>query len=106
MLSSGTHDVRQRWINRSIVEWALNGIINGADADLLWSGVETSTYFLLQLWCCTNDMQQRSVKQPDRYLRVDTGPEPRIVVEPGWSESFPHLRGDKNLWLRGNASVV
>jgi hypothetical protein len=43
---------------------------------------------------------QGSIKQPDHYLRVGTDPESRIVVESGWSESFPHLRNDKNLWLK------
>lgn len=47
-----------------------------------------------------------SLKQPDHFLRVDTDDNPRIVVESGWSESFPHLRNDKDLWLRGNTSVV
>lgn len=39
-------------------------------------------------------------------LEASPRPEPRIVVESDWSESFPHLRSDKNLWLKGNASVV
>ncbi|RHZ64875.1 hypothetical protein CDV55_105195 [Aspergillus turcosus] len=87
------HDVHQRWINCALVHWGINGIINSAEADLLWSGVGTSVH-------------QGSVKQPDHFLRVDTDPDPRIVVESGWSESFPNLRSDKNLWLKGNPSVL
>ncbi|KAE8372793.1 hypothetical protein BDV26DRAFT_273396 [Aspergillus bertholletiae] len=92
------HDVHQRWINFSIMEWRCNGIINRAEAKLLWSGVGTTfTNF--------SGVYQGSIKQPDHFLRVDTSPDPRIVVESGWSESFPHLRSDKDLWLRGNVSV-
>lgn len=51
-------------------------------------------------------MYRGSSKQPDYFLRVDTDPSPRIIVESGWSESFPHLRNDKDLWLLGDPSVV
>ncbi|PKX91488.1 uncharacterized protein P174DRAFT_374508 [Aspergillus novofumigatus IBT 16806] len=93
------HDVHQRWINRAFVEWGMNGIINSAEADLLWSGVGTTFNNF-------TGVHQGSVKEPDHFLRVDTDPDPRIVVESGWSESFTHLRSDKNLWLKGNPSVV
>ncbi|GFF91645.1 hypothetical protein IFM47457_08909 [Aspergillus lentulus] len=51
-------------------------------------------------------LHQGSVKGPDHFLRADTDPEPRIVVESSWSEPFPHLQNDKNLRIRGNASVI
>ncbi|KAK6835887.1 hypothetical protein RU639_002079 [Aspergillus parasiticus] len=93
------HDVHQRWINRAMMTWAVSGIINDAEADLLWSGVGTTFNNFSGIY-------QGSIKQPDHFLRVDTNTEPRIVVESGWSESFPHLRSDKDLWMRGNASVA
>ena len=31
---------------------------------------------------------------------------PRIVIEAGWSEGFPKLRNDKDLWLIGGANEV
>ena len=31
---------------------------------------------------------------------------PTIVVEAGWSESFPRLRNDMRLWIRGGAGGV
>lgn len=49
---------------------------------------------------------QGSIKQPDHFLRVDSDPEPRIVVESGWGKTFPHLRSDKNVWLEGHVSVI
>ncbi|KAE8316639.1 hypothetical protein BDV41DRAFT_561942 [Aspergillus transmontanensis] len=48
---------------------------------------------------------QGSVKQPDHFLRVDADPDARIVMESGWSESFPHLQSDKDLWMKGNAKM-
>lgn len=37
---------------------------------------------------------------------MDTNPSPHRIVESGWSESFPHLRHDKDLCLLGDLSVV
>ncbi|KAE8154410.1 hypothetical protein BDV25DRAFT_135844 [Aspergillus avenaceus] len=98
-MSIDLHDVHQRWINKSIVKWAIDGIINSAEADLLWSGVGTTFDHFSGIY-------RGSVKQPDHFLRVDTDPGPRIVVESGWSESFSHLQQDKDLWLQGSLSVV
>lgn len=39
------------------------------------------------------------------FLRPDTSPLPLIVVESGWSESWPRLDADKNLWLNGSTDV-
>lgn len=42
-----------------------------------------------------------SVKQPDFSITPDVTIYPSIVIECGWSESFPRLREDKDLWIRG-----
>lgn len=40
-------------------------------------------------------------------LRPDThGSLPRVIVESGWSESWPHLEADKNLWFSGGLDVA
>ncbi|EAW22496.1 uncharacterized protein NFIA_011850 [Aspergillus fischeri NRRL 181] len=75
-MPTSLHDVHQRWINRAIMEWGMNGIINSAEADLLWSGVGTT-------FDNFTGVHQGSVKEPDHFLRVDTDPDPRIVVESG-----------------------
>ncbi|PKY04602.1 hypothetical protein P168DRAFT_296403 [Aspergillus campestris IBT 28561] len=93
------HDVHQRWINTSIVEWRYRDLLTEQESDLLWSGVGTT-------FDQFSGMYSGSSKQPDHYLRVDTDPSPQIVVESGWSESFPHLRNDKDLWMLGDPSVV
>ncbi|KAF8456200.1 hypothetical protein BGX38DRAFT_1266510 [Terfezia claveryi] len=42
-----------------------------------------------------------SVKEPDALLQVDTDLIPSLVMEAGWSESFPKLRSDVNIWMEG-----
>jgi hypothetical protein len=37
---------------------------------------------------------------------VDTAPLPRIAIESGWSENFPKLQRDKDVWLVGGAPDV
>ncbi|KAL5355592.1 hypothetical protein BJX96DRAFT_170819 [Aspergillus floccosus] len=93
------HDIHQRWINTSIAEWRYNGLISRQESQLLWSGVGTT-------FDQFSGVYKASSKQPDHYLRIDTDPSPRIIIESGWSESFPHLRHDKDLWMLGDPSVV
>ncbi|KAL3414567.1 hypothetical protein V8F44DRAFT_485783 [Aspergillus fumigatus] len=50
-------------------------------------------------------MYQGSHKEPDSFFRADSLPFPSIVNEAGSSESFPHLRNDKDLWMHGCAFV-
>jgi hypothetical protein len=46
-----------------------------------------------------------SSKEPDLFVRPDSNNLPLVVVESGWSESFPRLRADKDLWLNGSTQV-
>jgi hypothetical protein len=39
-------------------------------------------------------------------IRPDNQRLPTLVIESGWSESFPRLRNDLNLWLVGGAGAV
>ncbi|EAW22564.1 uncharacterized protein NFIA_012530 [Aspergillus fischeri NRRL 181] len=92
------HDVHQRWAISSIVPWYARGLINLQENELLGSGAGTTfTGFA--------GRYQGSHKEPDFFFRADSLPFPSIVIEAGWSESFPHLRNDKDLWMHGCASV-
>ncbi|KAI9373409.1 hypothetical protein BJX61DRAFT_533174 [Aspergillus egyptiacus] len=57
-----------------------------------------------------HDIHQRYIvlafDQFSGIYRVDTDPLPRIILESGWSASFPSLREDKDVWLLGDPSVV
>lgn len=48
---------------------------------------------------------QNSRKEPDLLLRPDNQEMPSIVVESGWSESYPRLISDMELWLNGSVDV-
>ncbi|KAJ9300741.1 hypothetical protein DTO271G3_1905 [Paecilomyces variotii] len=43
-----------------------------------------------------------SSKEPDLLLQPGTrGLLPRVIIESGWSESWPHLQSDRTLWFSG-----
>lgn len=42
-----------------------------------------------------------SAKEPDLFIRPRSMRYPSIVSESEWSESFPHLRADKDLLIHG-----
>lgn len=44
-------------------------------------------------------------KEPDVCIRPDTLPLPTVAVDSRWSESWPRLLADKDLWLLGGAAV-
>lgn len=50
-------------------------------------------------------LYQGSEKEPDLFLRPDSSTFPTVVIESGWSESFPYLRRDKDLWMQGCPTV-
>ncbi|KAL2863982.1 major facilitator superfamily domain-containing protein [Aspergillus lucknowensis] len=99
LMPTSLHDVHQRWINTSITGWVFDGLLSRPESELLWSGVgSTFNQF--------SGMYSGSSKEPDHYIRVDSNLSPRVVVESGWSESFPRLHQDKDLWMLGDPSVL
>ena len=48
---------------------------------------------------------QLSRKEPDIMIRPGDQLHPSIVVEAGWSESYPHLERDMRLWIDGTREV-
>ncbi|KAL2215619.1 hypothetical protein M432DRAFT_634610 [Thermoascus aurantiacus ATCC 26904] len=47
-----------------------------------------------------------SSKEPDLFISPGTQDLPSVVVESGWSESWPYLHQDMHLWLAGGAPTV
>jgi hypothetical protein len=47
-----------------------------------------------------------SFKEPDAYIQPKGCPLPTVVFEVGYSESYPRLLRDKDLWLVGAAAHV
>lgn len=50
-------------------------------------------------------LYQGSQMEPDLFLRPDSIAFPTVVIGSGWSESFPYLRHDKDLWMQGCQTV-
>lgn len=48
---------------------------------------------------------QLSRKEPDFMIRPGDQLHPSIVVEAGWSGSYPHLERDMRLWIDGTREV-
>jgi hypothetical protein len=47
-----------------------------------------------------------SRKEPDLLIRADNLRHPKVVMESGWSDSWPELHNDINLWLVGGNGEV
>ncbi|KAF9888179.1 hypothetical protein FE257_009174 [Aspergillus nanangensis] len=99
LMPTALHDVHQQWINKCLVEWRFNGLITQQESKLLWGGVGTT-------FDQFSGIYSDSSKQPDYYIRVTSISSPRIIIETGWTESWPRLRQDKNLWMLGDPSVL
>ncbi|KNG89743.1 hypothetical protein ANOM_001974 [Aspergillus nomiae NRRL 13137] len=92
------HDVHQRWVRYTTSQWQATGILNAAEDRLLDMGVGTRFDTFTGPYVLSS-------KEPDLFLRPDTSDLPLIVIESGWSESWPRLHCDKDLWLNGSSEV-
>ncbi|PKX96377.1 uncharacterized protein P174DRAFT_438173 [Aspergillus novofumigatus IBT 16806] len=92
------HDVHQRWVRFHSSEWRASGLLSRPEDKLLNIGVGTR-------FDGFTGQYTLSSKEPDLFLRPDSNDFPLIVMESGWSESWPRLRSDKDLWLNGSSQV-
>ncbi|OJJ46530.1 hypothetical protein ASPZODRAFT_132600 [Penicilliopsis zonata CBS 506.65] len=93
------HDAHQRWAINASQNWARDGTLNSQESEILNMGVSTTFDGFTGVY-------QGSAKEPDFFFQIDSNDFPSIVIESGWSESFSHLRADKDLWIMGNNSVT
>lgn len=56
-------------------------------------------FYTTQRMITSQELKAGSVKMPDYSLRPRFIKYPSIFLEFGWSESFPRLRIDRNLWI-------
>ncbi|KAE8369668.1 hypothetical protein BDV27DRAFT_120655 [Aspergillus caelatus] len=92
------HDVHHRWFMLAARRWTKQGQTNDAEDYLMDFGVGTT-------FDAFTGQYTHSSKEPDLFLRPATYCLPSIVVESGWSESWPRLHDDKNLWFYGSPTV-
>ncbi|BAE63076.1 unnamed protein product [Aspergillus oryzae RIB40] len=92
------HDVHHRWVNHATRRWTRQGLTNEAEDDLMDFGVGTT-------FDGFTGQYTHSSKEPDLFLCPATDDLPSIVVESGFSESWPRLHADKDLWMYGSTTV-
>ncbi|KAF8418127.1 hypothetical protein BGX38DRAFT_1052833, partial [Terfezia claveryi] len=78
----------QPWLMHEITEMTRTGWLTPQEVSILDFQVGTTDLSSKQLMA-------------DALLQVDTDLIPSLVVEAGWSESFPKLRSDVNIWMDG-----
>ncbi|KAE8306439.1 hypothetical protein BDV41DRAFT_569939 [Aspergillus transmontanensis] len=91
-------DVQSRWVNHASRHWTRWGLTSEAEDDLMDFGVGTT-------FDSFTGQYAHSSKEPDLFLRPATYSLPSIVVESGWSECWPRLHADKDLWMYGSTTV-
>ncbi|KAL1982947.1 hypothetical protein VTN96DRAFT_634 [Rasamsonia emersonii] len=94
------HECHTRWLTMEFNRMLVSNWLTLAESDAL----EISNGLTFE--SCLQEPYAASSKTPDWYCRVDTANLPRIVVESGWSERWPQLNQDSDLWMRGGAPEV
>ncbi|KAM5445004.1 hypothetical protein MferCBS31731_000461 [Microsporum ferrugineum] len=92
------HDCHQEWLSNELLDMVVVGFLTVAERKEL--NLRVGTTFKGFATPYTS-----ATKEPDACILPDTLPLPTVVVETGWSESWPRLDADKDLWLVGGASV-
>ncbi|PWY67038.1 hypothetical protein BO83DRAFT_319384 [Aspergillus eucalypticola CBS 122712] len=92
------HDAHQQWVMSSMLDWAYDGLVKKGEHLKIAFGVGTRFEGFIGAYTSSS-------KEPDLYLSARTDRMPSVVIESGWSESFPRLRIDKDLWLAGTVEV-
>ncbi|KAN0071895.1 hypothetical protein V8E54_009624 [Elaphomyces granulatus] len=94
-------DSHQGWFHNEILHMFVSGFLTGAEHDQLCFEVGTSRSSL-------HSPRFRRPKEPEGFIRPfeSRANLPTIAVETGWSESWPILLNEKDLWLLGGAPDV
>ncbi|PGG94948.1 hypothetical protein AJ79_10348 [Helicocarpus griseus UAMH5409] len=92
-------DSHQPWLDSEMLKMVTSGFLNDPERDHLNRLVGTTFQGFVAPY-------EASSKDPDACIIQDAQRLPTIVVETGWSESWPKLDDDKDLWLIGGAPIV
>ncbi|KAJ5507957.1 hypothetical protein N7527_010100 [Penicillium freii] len=89
------HDIAQKWVINSVVDWKDDEIISKAE----WRGLQIGFGTTLKL---PTSPFPKFRKEPDIYIRpYDSDFLPPIAFEVGWSETAPRLKDDVRILLEG-----
>jgi len=98
IIPTEVHDSHHEWIRRGISDWKDAGLLTPAENYNTKLKVGTSIRDFTGPY-------QNSRKDPDLLLRPDNQKMPSVVIESGWSETYPRLLSDMQLWLNGSVDV-
>ncbi|OJD11519.1 hypothetical protein AJ78_07733 [Emergomyces pasteurianus Ep9510] len=93
------HDAHQPWLDHEMLDMVVSGFLSVAEKKFLKRLVGTTFQGFVASY-------EASSKEPDTCILPDAQPLPTVVFETGWSESWPRLDHDKDLWLLGGAPTV
>ncbi|KAN0068121.1 HNH endonuclease domain containing protein [Elaphomyces granulatus] len=89
-MTSEIHEAHIRWLNAEFQHMAWTRWLTPDEIELMDFGSPGPGAKKTADWIC----------------RANTDRFPRFLVEAGWTESFPQLGKDKDLWIRGTADVL
>ncbi|EZF35207.1 hypothetical protein H101_01260 [Trichophyton interdigitale H6] len=93
------HDAHQSWLVMEMSRMVLTGFVTQAEFDSV-SFLVGTTFRGFQ------GRYANSFKEPDTCLLPSGQSFPSIVIETGWTDSWPKLSRDKDLWLQGGCPEV
>ncbi|KAJ5668179.1 uncharacterized protein N7477_006749, partial [Penicillium maclennaniae] len=96
------HDIAQKWVINSVVDWKDDAIISKEE----WRGLKIGFGTTLKL---PTSLFPKFQKEPDIYIRpYDSDSEflPPIAFEVGWSETAPRLKDDVRILLEGGGGHI
>ncbi|EFQ99778.1 hypothetical protein MGYG_02791 [Nannizzia gypsea CBS 118893] len=95
-----THDIHQPWIVMEMSRMVSTGFVTQQESDSVRFLVGTSILSRVSGPVC------RFIERA-RYMHLSESQSlPSLVIETGWSESWPKLGRDKDLWLQGGFPEV
>ncbi|KAK2747704.1 hypothetical protein FQN55_004874 [Onygenales sp. PD_40] len=96
---TNVHDCHQEWLDDEIYLMTRAGFLTHLEKRSLRMRVGTSYQGFAPPYTSSS-------KQPDTCIVPDDLRLPTVVIETGWTESWPRLNADKDLWLVGGGGSV
>ncbi|EFE41463.1 hypothetical protein TRV_03822 [Trichophyton verrucosum HKI 0517] len=124
VMPTTVQDCHQEWLSNELLDMVMAGFLTVAEREELRLRVGTSMMHLFSFYFTFLSFLKfdlidilllalagfaapytSAVKEPDACILPDSLPLPTVAVESCWSESWPRLEADRDLWLVGGTAV-